>query len=143
MDWMTGQWFEFNDEIVHVLEQGPSSSYDPSATAEKQQTPPKSDMDTAKINQRKKGSIKSKNNDDNPGRKKKNASDAYNMYYVEVSFLAQSALDEIRKVPVTFAEKTPAFETTRCTNITDKEGTIGVVEEMVSDRARVYSELIE
>jgi ubiquitin carboxyl-terminal hydrolase 48 len=148
MDWMTGQWFEFNDEIVHILEQGPSSSYDPSATAEKQQAPPKSDMDTAKINQRKKGSIKSNNNEDNPGSKKINASvsgstDAYNMYYVEESFLAQSALDEIRKVPVTFAEKTPAFETTRCTNITDKEGTIGVVEEMVSDRARVYSELTE
>jgi ubiquitin carboxyl-terminal hydrolase 48 len=149
MDWLTGQWFEFNDEQVHVLEHGPSSSCDPSPSEEKQQTPPNGNVDTTKVNQKKKGSIKSNNGDDKQGSKKKKnpsisgSTDAYNMYYVEECFLAQSTLDEIRKLPVTFAATTPASETAHYVNTTETEATISVVEEMVSDRAQIYSELTE
>lgn len=64
MDWMTGQWFEFNDEKVSFLGKGPSCSFDP--TKKLKGSPPAG------------------------------SKDAYNMYYVEESFLAQSVVEAIR-----------------------------------------------
>lgn len=55
MDWLMGQWFEFNDNEVVVLEKGPSNS----STA------------------------------------------AYCMYYVDKVFLAESILNQLRKIPMT------------------------------------------
>ena len=63
MDWMTGQWFEFNDEKVTFLEKGPSSSFDPA-------TKIPDSLDGSK--------------------------DAYNLYYVDEAFLAQSVLEVFR-----------------------------------------------
>lgn len=59
MDWLSGQWYEFNDEIVSLLEDGPSSSYHVGG-------------ETKEV---------------------KGSTDAYNMYYVEEKFLAQSILE--------------------------------------------------
>ena len=69
MDWLTGQWFEFNDEKVSSLDNGPSCSFDPATNRAK--TPPAG------------------------------SKDAYNMYYVEESFLAQSALESLRSGQLT------------------------------------------
>jgi ubiquitin carboxyl-terminal hydrolase 48 len=66
MDWITGVWFEFDDERVTLLEHGPSSSYDP---------------------------------DRNLGtRLKGGTSDAYNLFYVEESFLRKSVLLSIDRM---------------------------------------------
>ena len=35
LDWTTGVWYEFNDEEVSVLEEGPESSFDSSADTDK------------------------------------------------------------------------------------------------------------
>jgi ubiquitin C-terminal hydrolase len=69
MDWLTGQWFEFNDENVKLLSDGPSCSYDPDESET-------TDKKTTKMN---------------------GSQDAYNMYYVDEKFLAQNALDEVSR----------------------------------------------
>jgi ubiquitin C-terminal hydrolase len=69
MDWLTGQWFEFNDATVKLLPDGPSRSYDPSL-AEGETTTKK---------------------------KLEGSQDAYNMYYVEDSFLAKHATSSLLK----------------------------------------------
>ena len=92
MDWLTGQWFEFNDEKVTRLEEGPSCSFDPRTIS----TTPT----TTTTQQAGKGTSV----DVTPKRagKKQKASaligskDAYNMYYVEENFLAQSILENLR-----------------------------------------------
>lgn len=66
MDWTTGYWFDFNDTHVKLLKDGPESSFDPSK---------------------------------NSGRAPRGVTgsgDAYNLYYVEESFLAQSIVDRFR-----------------------------------------------
>jgi ubiquitin carboxyl-terminal hydrolase 48 len=69
MDWLTGQWFEFNDATVKLLPDGPSCSYDPSL-AEGETTTKK---------------------------RLEGSQDAYNMYYVEDSFLAKHATSSLLK----------------------------------------------
>lgn len=67
MDWQTGKWFEFNDELVKILEDGPNCSvisFDGAGGKKK-------------------------------GRFAKGSQDAYNMYYVRESFLAKSAASSI------------------------------------------------
>ena len=59
MDWQSGTWFEFNDEMVSVLD-GPSCSYAP-------------------------GEL------ENLDKKVKGSQHAYNLYYVEETFLAECA----------------------------------------------------
>jgi ubiquitin carboxyl-terminal hydrolase 48 len=61
MDWHCGTWFEFNDEKVRVLD-GPGCSYAPHEL-----------------------------NGTDTNKKLKGSQDAYNMYYVEESFLAKCA----------------------------------------------------
>ncbi|GKY91746.1 hypothetical protein MPSEU_000146300 [Mayamaea pseudoterrestris] len=75
MDWPSGQWFEFNDETVTRLELGPNCSYNPNA--------PKDN---------------STDDEQKESAKKQNGSnEAYNMYYVEENFLAQSIYDHFRE----------------------------------------------
>jgi len=87
MDWLTGTWFEFNDQKVTPLEDGPSCSYDPASSSTV--TPKSSAQSTAA--------------DGNKKRKTtviQGSQDAYNMYYVEESFLAQATLDNLRPQPM-------------------------------------------
>jgi ubiquitin carboxyl-terminal hydrolase 48 len=67
MDWQTGKWFEFNDDLVKILEKGPSCSV---------------------------GNVE-ENYGKMKGKVKKGSKDAYNMYYVRQSFLAKSAASSI------------------------------------------------
>jgi ubiquitin C-terminal hydrolase len=79
MDWLSGQWFEFNDDNVIRLEDGPSNSFNPvSIDLEEYLT------ETITTNQTKDNSLVG-------------STDAYNMYYVEESFLAHCALERLRK----------------------------------------------
>ena len=80
MDFLTGQWFEFNDEKVTVLE-NPSCSYMPT-------NPGTSDTVMTDVDE----DDTSKKNDGQRPPNLKGSPDAYNMYYVKESFLAQSAL---------------------------------------------------
>jgi ubiquitin carboxyl-terminal hydrolase 48 len=70
MDWMSGKWFEFNDEIVKLLPDGPSSSFDPD-----EDTP--SRPLSAGESDRKAPSLVG-------------SQDAYNMYYVEEGYLSKA-----------------------------------------------------
>ncbi len=73
MDWLTGKWFEFNDETVKLLPNGPTSSFDP-------------DILSAKIGDQ--GCApKATTTKSMPA----GSQDAYNMYYVEDGYLAKSA----------------------------------------------------
>ncbi|CAB9522452.1 Probable ubiquitin carboxyl-terminal hydrolase creB [Seminavis robusta] len=96
-DFLSGQWYEFNDEEVKLLEKGPTCSYDPSDLPE--------DTD----------------DDDGPSKRPKGpkltgSSDAYNMYYVEASYLAKTAVQRFqelesqqhRLIQITKEEMTPA-----------------------------------
>jgi ubiquitin C-terminal hydrolase len=81
MDWLTGLWFEFNDEKVTLLTDGPSCSYDPAASTASNAKSQSAAADGSK--KRKTASISG-------------SQDAYNMYYVEEAFLAQATLDSLR-----------------------------------------------
>lgn len=93
MNWVTGCWFEFNDIHVKLLKDGPECSFDPTAEAGKLR----------------KGLIGSQ--------------DAYNLYYVEENFLAQSVMERIR----TLANKDQAT----------------LLNETAAERATLYKELYE
>jgi ubiquitin carboxyl-terminal hydrolase 48 len=71
MDWQSGTWFEFNDECVSVLENGPSCSYDPGLQegAPAQKKPPAG------------------------------SKDAYNMYYVKESYLGETTSRSVASNP--------------------------------------------
>lgn len=84
-DFLTGQWYEFNDEKVTLLEKGPSCSYVPSKVEE---TDDDGDVkmvspEEAKASKR----IKKRSP------KLEGSPDAYNMYYVEESFMAKKTLE--------------------------------------------------
>jgi hypothetical protein len=76
MDWRSGQWFEFNDAVVTYLKDGPSSCYDPSTR----------DLQLEVF-----GMTKHSSSNHLVG-----STDAYNMYYVEESFLAHNILEKMR-----------------------------------------------
>jgi ubiquitin C-terminal hydrolase len=87
MDWLTGQWFEFNDETVKVLPEGPSCSYDPDANDSEKQ-------DDKSEEKQKKPSTSS------------GSQDAYNMYYVDEDFLSKNAADAmLRRSRLCLADK--------------------------------------
>jgi Ubiquitin carboxyl-terminal hydrolase len=77
MDWRSGQWFEFNDAVVTHLKNGPSSCYDPSTH----------DLQLEEF-----GLMNYSKSKHLVG-----STDAYNMYYVEESFLAHCILEKMRK----------------------------------------------
>jgi len=89
MDWLTGTWFEFNDEKVAVLTQ-PSCSYDPANIAEILAHDLEPGL-SGTAGRRKKSKVLS------------GSSDAYNMYYVDEAFLASSVLESLRTNPLTAA----------------------------------------
>jgi len=72
MDWTTGQWFEFNDEAVRLLPEGPSSSFNPKQPHDRGR-----DTDNGV--------------DKGKGVSLKGSQDAYNMYYVEEDYLSKAA----------------------------------------------------
>mmetsp|Transcript_21335 Transcript_21335/g.46317 ORF Transcript_21335/g.46317 Transcript_21335/m.46317 type:complete len:1522 (+) Transcript_21335:285-4850(+) len=73
MDWTTGVWYEFNDEDVTILEGGPTSSFEPSETddVEEKKQPDKQ-------------------------LKVKGSQDAYNLFYVEQSYLSKQCESEFQ-----------------------------------------------
>jgi Ubiquitin carboxyl-terminal hydrolase len=79
MDWLSGQWYEFNDQNVEHLTDGPSCSYDPSLIEFENHSTTKNDTDVpSKISF-------------------SGSQDAYNMYYVEESFLEKCIRDSLEK----------------------------------------------
>jgi len=76
MDWLTGVWFEFNDERVSVLEKGPSCSYDPAETS-------LVSIEEAATGSREKS------------KPQQGSADAYNMYYVDEDFLAHNVFETL------------------------------------------------
>lgn len=99
MDWLTGIWYEFNDEKVTVIDK-PSCSYDETILSEIEaqqhedgdHDDSRSDSDGEKSSGRK---IKSKSKNKKL-QQLSGSTDAYNMYYVEESFLATSVLEVLR-----------------------------------------------
>ena len=76
MNWSTGMWFEYDDENVSFLSNGPNSSSEPEVHG---QDPKGKDNCIKK----------------NLNRNVRGSSDAYNLFYVEKSFLAKSAKEQI------------------------------------------------
>lgn len=69
MDWSTGVWFEFNDEDVDVLDDGPLSGFYPDQTTD--------------------------SNEDTKPRKISGSADAYNLLYVEKSYLSTATQTDL------------------------------------------------
>ena len=65
LDWTTGVWYEFNDEEVSVLEEGPESSFDPDS------------------------------DDEGKNSKVEGSADAYNLFYVEQNYLSQQSVNQL------------------------------------------------
>jgi Ubiquitin carboxyl-terminal hydrolase len=79
MDWLSGQWYEFNDQNVEHLTDGPSCSFHPDL------------IDLANY-------PTLKTDTDRPFKVSLSGSqDAYNMYYVEHSFLAKCINESLNK----------------------------------------------
>lgn len=76
MDWTTGSWFEFNDTHVKLLKDGPECSTDAASQTADHKKTPTGSQD------------------------------AYNLYYVEETFLAQSIVEKIKSMAST--ESLPA-----------------------------------
>jgi hypothetical protein len=66
---MTGKWFEFNDEVVKLLPDGPSSSFDPDDIV--------SETARSGVDKKQVPSLAG-------------SQDAYNMYYVEEEYLSKT-----------------------------------------------------
>ena len=77
MNAYTGQWYEFNDEIVKLLPTGPSCSYLP-------------------VNDDRVGSPSDASGEDVSGNGVSGSQDAYNMYYVEEKYLAERAVEGVQ-----------------------------------------------
>ena len=69
LDWTTGVWYEFNDEEVSVLEEGPESSFDPNSA-----------------------------DDEGKNAKVEGSADAYNLFYVEQNYLSQQSVNQLESV---------------------------------------------
>lgn len=98
MDWHTGQWFEFNDDNVKLLRTGPSHSYlPPHATDQAASNGGKMD----------------------PPASISGSQDAYNMYYVEESFLVKSVQQSILRLKDESVTKPNSIEgSDACSDIT-------------------------
>ena len=68
LDWTTGVWYEFNDDEVTMLKDGPTSSFDPNAAISSGKDK------TAKVH---------------------GSTDAYNLFYVEQNYLSQQSNNEL------------------------------------------------
>lgn len=80
MDWLSGQWYEFNDQNVAHLPDGPSCCFHPSLIDFEDCT-----------------TLKNKNGTEQPFSMSVSGSqDAYNMYYVEDAFLATCIRDSFK-----------------------------------------------
>jgi len=96
MDWLTGIWYEFNDEKVEVIDK-PSCSYDQltiSKIAAQQLEESLNDDASSRtfgINSRKKGKKSKKLQQQLTG-----SVDAYNMYYVDEEYLRTSVMENLR-----------------------------------------------
>ena len=66
LDWTTGVWYAFNDEVVYVLEEGPESSFEPNS------------------------------NTKGTGKKVSGSAVAYNLFYVEKGYLSQESKIEVK-----------------------------------------------
>lgn len=73
MDWLSGVWYECNDEDVTILDRGPASSFEPSE---------KEDNDDTNL--------------PNGHGKVDGSQDAYNLLYVKQSYLSDQCHDELR-----------------------------------------------
>ena len=67
LDWTTGVWYEFNDEEVSVLEEGPKSSFDPNPS----------------------------NSSEDKIFKVEGSADAYNLFYVEQNYLSRQSVIQL------------------------------------------------
>jgi hypothetical protein len=105
MDWLTGQWYEFNDEKVTILESGPSCSLRPGQD------------NTTSL---------------------KGSNDAYNMYYVEESFLAQSIVDYMQQLN---PEQPRVHQPSVTSRIESTKGHVCVLKQVESTRKAFYAEL--
>jgi ubiquitin C-terminal hydrolase len=108
MDWLSGQWYEFNDHHVIRLEKGPSCSFDPSSL-DSEEPSPLSNGTTLPNCISFAGS-----------------QDAYNMYYVEESFLAQCVIDNLKNV--------------NCAT-SASAGSSSITNSIVSERSKYYDNL--
>jgi len=85
-DFLSGQWFEFNDEKVKLMEKGPSCSYIPAT------------VDTTSASPTEKANEDSGETDKKRTSKLVGSADAYNMYYVEEKFLAKKSLSAFKAI---------------------------------------------
>lgn len=127
MDWTTGLWYEFNDETVKVLPQGPSCSYNPGRKGEVSLTC--SDSDGTENETRNFWNGSQEAYEGMIG----GSQDAYNMYYVDECYLATNAVNAVSK------RLTRLLSTSNGENQSES----GVLREVVEERKMRYSVLSE
>lgn len=127
IDWTTGLWYEFNDETVKVLPQGPSCSYVPIITRECSSTERDSvSMENESMSfwngsqEAYSGSVSG-------------SQDAYNMYYVDEDYFARNALHALVR------RQQSIFNA----SVKNTQSKIGVLSEVVRERETRYSVLSE
>ena len=107
MDWTTGVWYEFNDEQVSTLDDGPGSTFDPRDNVDKK---PKS------------------------LKKVCGSQDAYNLLYVDRLYLVQHCKTEMRRFDEseattdTFSDSSRAYDIMAAINTQRRERYKSVVE---------------
>ncbi|KAL3916643.1 MAG: hypothetical protein SGILL_005083 [Bacillariaceae sp.] len=115
MDWSTGLWYEFNDETVKVLPDGPSCSYVPHFVKN----------DPIAGNRVSQGSKALFHGSQEAYESSVSGSlDAYNMYYVDEDYLSRKALETIakrQKVSAVSSEDNAAKRGVLLDVITEKE----------------------
>jgi ubiquitin C-terminal hydrolase len=127
IDWTTGLWYEFNDETVKVLPQGPSCSYIPIIRREGLST----DRDSISLENE---SVNFSNGSQVAYDGSISGSqDAYNMYYVDEDYLARNALNALVKRQMNILN----------TSVKDTQSENGVLRELIMERKTKYSVLSE
>jgi ubiquitin carboxyl-terminal hydrolase 48 len=124
MDWTTGLWYEFNDEIVKVLPNGPSCSYIPSFL------PEESSMDGEEDSHE--FPMTFHGSRDAYESRISGSQDAYNMYYVDEDYLSTKAHETI--------ERRRGISSLTSTETKEQDG---VIVDVISERENKYSLLRE
>ncbi len=91
MDWTTGAWFQFNDESVTFLDSGPKHIFDRETSGFASEVVECNSFGPSKKNRVHNGKVNL------AGKQSLGCSDAYSLFYVERSYLAQHGAVQVHQ----------------------------------------------
>ena len=136
-DFLTGQWFEFNDEKVTLLHNGPSCSYMPDFfnvnAADNNAVDKDGDVKMSSVDEEKETKISNRK-----APKLAGSSDAYNMYYVEESYLANKTLESFEALEEQLGGLCKTSATQK-----DESNSESILQTIARERGSLYEQLTE